>query len=69
MPNELTNSNFTQLPNWIQQKIHELGVSNPNQWGLTLIPALGDRSVVEVAKTPGGEQILRDYFAKVIGRF
>jgi len=33
------------------------------------IPALGDRSVLETLKSSNGEEVLRNYFAKVIGRF
>jgi hypothetical protein len=60
---------FTKLPGWIQQKVKEFGVSDPENWIKRKIPALGDRSVLETLKSSNGEEVLRNYFAKVIGRF
>jgi hypothetical protein len=54
---------------WIQQKVKEFGVSDPENWIKRKIPALGDRSVLETLKSSNGEEVLRNYFAKVIGRF
>jgi hypothetical protein len=66
---ETNKPHFPQLPNWVQVKIRELNVSDPETWIQQSIPALGNRSVLEILRTPDGELVLRDYFAKVIGHF
>jgi hypothetical protein len=69
MSDALANLQFSKLPHWVQAKIRELGVDDVENWIKRPIPALGNRSVLETLNTPDGEQTLRDYFAKVIGRF
>jgi len=60
---------FCRLPNWLQLKINELAVRDPEAWIKRKIPALGDKSVIEIMILPNGEEILKSYFAKVLGRF
>ena len=69
MSNKLIITEFSKLPLWVRQKINEFGVSDPENWIKKPIPALGERSVLEVLNSQGGEVVLRDYFAKIIGRF
>jgi hypothetical protein len=69
MNNQPAKSDITKLPNWLQGKIKELDVSDPEQWIKRRIPALGNRSVVEVIADSNGEKLLHEYFSKVMGRF
>lgn len=69
MSEDLTTTEFSKLPQWVQQKVRELNVSDPESWIKKSIPALGNRCVLDTVTTAQGEEVLRDYFAKVIGRF
>lgn len=60
---------FSKLPHWLQLKVKELAVADPENWIKRAIPALGSRSVLETLHGPDGEQKLREYFARVTGRF
>jgi hypothetical protein len=68
MNNKLTTGDFSQLPHWIQAKVKELGVKNPEIWIRNRIPALGHRSIIEVSTMPEGEALLREYFSRAMGR-
>ena len=65
----LLKTEFSELPNWIQEKIKELEISRPEEWIQQKIPTLDNRTVVETLASPNGEQVMRDYFAKTSGRF
>jgi hypothetical protein len=69
MSDEIIEMQFPKLPGWVQNKIREFGVSDPEDWIQWKIPALSGKSVLETLKSPNGEEELRSYFAKVIGRF
>lgn len=69
MSDAIVNLQFLKLPHWVQAKIKELGVSDAESWIKRPIPALANRSVLETLSAPDGEQALREYFSKVIGRF
>ncbi len=62
-------TNLSQLPPWIRAAIERLQVADPEQWVVRAIPALGGKSVMDLATTEEGQEILRGYFAKVAGRF
>ena len=59
---------FSRLPLWIQSKIKELDVQEPEKWVMRPIPALKERSVLEVADLADGEALLREFFSKATGR-
>lgn len=72
MSGELEKTAFSKLPNWVQAKIKELGPTKPEEyegWIQRKIPALGNRSVVETINSSDGEQALKEYFSRVMGRF
>ena len=69
MSEEIKTTQWSRVPMWVKAKIEELGVSNAEDWIQKKIPALGNRSVVELASSSEGQAVLRDYFSKVIGRF
>jgi len=66
---QLGKTEFSKLPHWIQRKIQELKMLNPEQWIQRRIAALDNRSVAELAITPEGEQMVRECFSRVLGRF
>ena len=69
MNSDKAKKKFSELPQWIQVKIKELGVADPDNWVYRQIPALDGRSVIELLNANDGEDLLRSYFAKVGGRF
>jgi hypothetical protein len=69
MSKAIVQSQLSQLPHWVQAKIRELEIADPDNWISRPIPDLDNRSVVETITVSDGERILRDYFSKVIGRF
>lgn len=60
---------LADLPNDIAERIRRLGESDLDAWVRRPIPALGDRSVIEVHGEPGGDDELRHYLLKVEGYF
>jgi len=68
MINDNVTTDFSKLPNWIQVQIKELGITNTEIWIKEKIPAIGNRSVLEILCLPEGEKILRDYFMRIKGR-
>lgn len=61
---------FQDLPAWAQVSIKTIQPFNYESWIDEPVPALGGRSVVEVFRCGmEGEAELREYFARVIGKF
>jgi hypothetical protein len=60
---------LAELPNDIAERIRRLGEADLDAWVRKPIPALGDRSVMEVHGSPGGDDELRHYLQKVEGYF
>jgi hypothetical protein len=71
MGSEVVKTKLSQLPRWVQVKIKEFGVADADaeSWIQQRIPALNNRSILELAHDPTGEQALREYFSRIIGRF
>jgi hypothetical protein len=69
MSDAIAKTQLSQLPHWVQARIKELEIADAGNWISRPIPALDNRSVLETIHAPNGEQALRDYFQKVIGRF
>jgi hypothetical protein len=57
------------LPAWVQAKIAALGYADAEEWVSVPIPALGGRSVVEVAQDPAHETLLRRVLGQLAGGF
>lgn len=68
MSDEIKVTQWSRLPPWVKTKVEELGIANAEEWIQQRIPALGQKSVIELAFSKDGETLLRDYFTKVIGR-
>ena len=68
MSDQLDTTDLSRLPQWIQSKIKELDVKEPEKWVMRPIPALGNQSVIEASAFPEGEALLRKYFSRVLGR-
>ena len=60
---------FERLPLWVRLEVREIGILDPERWVNDPIPALGNRSVLEVAASDDATKVLSEYFAKVKGRF
>lgn len=58
-----------RLPHWIRLEVGKMGILEPERWVNDPIPALGHRSVLEVAASDDATKVLSEYFAKVKGRF
>lgn len=58
-----------RLPHWVRLEVGKMGISEPERWVNDPIPALGNRSVLEVAGSDDATKVLSEYFAKVKGRF
>jgi hypothetical protein len=67
--NEIDQSPLFRLPHWVRLRIAELGISSPEIWIQQKIPALNDQSVLETLKHYDDDTLLREYFAKVRGKF
>ena len=60
---------LADLPPDVRDKISQLGQPNPDHWVTVPIPALGDRSVIEVANDPDGIGRVREFLLRAIGKF
>lgn len=57
------------LPPGLRAQVLRVGEPDAVSWVLTPIPALGGRSVVEAMNEPGGDEQVREFLARVIGKF
>ena len=67
MTDSLARTELSRLPQWVQAKVRELEVGDGveiERWIKEPIPALGHRSISEVATAAGGEEDLRQYFSR-----
>ena len=62
-------ASFDDLPNHIKVWLRSTGQPDPEQWVQKPIPALGDRSILQVADEPDADQRLADFCGRVVGKF
>jgi hypothetical protein len=65
-----TTISFDSLPEWLQIPIKQIRPNDYKTWIYQPVPALHGRSVANVFQMgETGEQELREYITKVIGKF
>lgn len=62
-------STFRDLPSWLEERVFNIAGNQSELWVDEKIPALGERSIIEVMNLKDGEQRIRAYLSTVNGHF
>jgi hypothetical protein len=61
---------LSDLPQWMRGRISGYELTDSSQWVHKKIPALGNRSIIEVMNgEPNGEGMIRDFMDRIGGEF
>ncbi len=55
----MTYAHFEDIPNALRQRILKLGLKDIEKWIHSKLPALDQRSIMEILNVPGGEERVR----------
>ena len=60
---------FKDLPDWLKERIQQLAGSQAESWVHENVPALGNKTVINIMNLKDGEQRMRTYLRAVDGHF